>query len=118
VNKDSSFVNIQTFNELNLALRRGDIDAMVTFPPNSGIALDGGYGEKYATSSGKPELLGDALQARHVRWYPNLDVAQIRKVPATLARLGEIPRDTTEELVDFTFLSKATGRPAEELGKR
>jgi ABC-type nitrate/sulfonate/bicarbonate transport system substrate-binding protein len=180
LNRDSSFVNIQTFNELNLALQRGDIDAMVTFPPNSGIALEGGYGEivqtiqaqlydgsffvasgvlasdalvqnrpadvqkvidtyvaqgtkldgdkglrastfqKYATASGRPELMTEALRAKHVLCYPNLDVPQIRQVPATLAKLGEIPRDTSADLVDrldFTFLSKATGKPAEQLGR-
>jgi sulfonate transport system substrate-binding protein len=180
LNKDSTFVNIQSFNELNLALQRGEIDAMVTFPPNSGLAEDGGFGEvvpriqaelydgsffvasgvlatdeliekrpqdvqkvvdvfiaqgtkfdadkqlwveefqKYAASSGKPELLAEALEATHVRWYPNLDVAQIKQVPGTLARLGEIPRDTTNELVDrldFTFLEKATGKSADELGQ-
>jgi len=44
LNKDSEFVNFQNFNDLNLALQRGDIDAMSTFPPNSGIAVSGGYG--------------------------------------------------------------------------
>jgi len=41
-------------------------------------------------------------------------------VPATLARLGEIPRDTTAELVErleYRFLEEATGKPAGELGK-
>lgn len=179
--RDATFVNIQSFNELNLALQRGDIDAMVTFPPNSGLAVDGGFGElvpsiqeslyngsffvasgvlatddlaterpgdvqkvidaflaqgtkldadkalwvrefqRYASVSGEPDLLAKALTDKHVWWYPNLDSDQIRKVPATLARLGEIPRDTTEELVqrlDYRFLEKATGRPAAELGKR
>jgi sulfonate transport system substrate-binding protein len=178
--KDATFVNIQSFNELNLALQRGDIDAMVTFPPNSGLAANGGFGElvpaiqeslyngsffvasgvlatddlatgrpddvqkvvsaflaqgtkldadkglwvrefqRYASVSGEPDLLTQALTDRHVRWYPNLDTDQIRRVPATLARLGEIPRDTTAELVerlDYRFLEKATGRPASELGK-
>lgn len=180
LNKDSTFVNIQSFNELNLAMQRGELDAMVTFPPNSGLAVDGGFGEipagiqaelydgsffvasgvlatdaavekrpndvqkvidvfiaqgdrfdadkqlwvetfqSYAASSGKPELLAEALEAKHVRWYPNLDVAQIKQVPATLARLGEIPRDTTSELVDrldFRFLEKATGKSADQLGQ-
>jgi NitT/TauT family transport system substrate-binding protein len=178
--KDATFVNIQSFNELNLALQRGDIDVMVTFPPNSGLAVDGGYGElvpavqdslyngsffvasgvlatdnlvdkrpddvqkvinaflaqgakldadkalwvrefqRYAAVSGKPELLTQALTDRHVRWYPNLNAEQIRRVPATLARLGELPRDTTAELVqrlEYRFLEKATGKPAAELGK-
>ena len=44
LNKDSEFVNFQNFNDLNLALQRGDVDAMTTFPPNSGIAVSGGYG--------------------------------------------------------------------------
>ncbi len=178
--KDATFVNIQSFNELNLALQRGDIDAMVTFPPNSELAVDGGFGEvvpsiqsalyegsffvasgvlatddlvekrpgdvqkvidafvaagtalnadkalwvqtfqKYATSSGKPELLVKALEAEHVRWYPELDAGQIRQVPQVLAKLGEIPRDTTNELLerlDYRFLEKATGKPATQLGK-
>ncbi|MEV0167586.1 transporter substrate-binding domain-containing protein [Nonomuraea fuscirosea] len=175
LNKDAGFVNIQSFNELNLALQRGDIDAMVTFPPNSGLAVDGGYGEivpailsglydgsffvasgvlatdtlikerlgdvqkvidaylaqgarldadkgawvrefqQYAAAGGNPEPLTRALEAGHVLWYPNLDAQQIRQVPRTLARLGEIPRDTTAELMerlDYTFLEKATGRTA------
>lgn len=180
LNKDSTFVNIQSFNELNLAMQRGELDAMVTFPPNSGLAVDSGFGEippgiqaelydgsffvasgvlatdelvekrpgdlqkvidvfiaqgdrlaadqklwvetfqEHAASSGKPELLAEALENEHVRWYPNLDVAQIKNVSGTLARLGEIPRDTTSELtdrLDFTFLAKATGKSAEQLGK-
>lgn len=180
LNKDSTFVNIQSFNELNLALQRGDIDAMVTFPPNSELAVDGGFGEivqsiqstlydgsffvasgvlatdaliqnrpgdvqkvidaflaqgakfdadkqlwvrefqKHSATGSKPGPLIQALQTKHVWWYPNLDAKQIRTVPQTLAKLGEIPRDTTTELLarlDYTFLEKATGKPATQLGK-
>ncbi len=180
LNKDATFVNVQNFNDLNLALQRGDIAAMVTFPPNSGLALAGGFGElvpaiqdtlydgsffvssgivasdavvanrrddvqkvistylsqgdkldgdktlwvqtfqKYSTTAGRPELLTQALQAKHVRWYPNLDTSQIKLVPQVLAKLGVIPRDTTPELLarlDYTFLEKATGKPASQLGK-
>ncbi|WP_021592432.1 MULTISPECIES: ABC transporter substrate-binding protein [Actinomadura] len=180
LNKDSKFVNIQSFNELNLALQRGDIDAMVTFPPNSELAVDGGFGkivpsiqstlydgsffvasgvlagdavigkrrgdvqkavtaflaqgakldgdkglwvqtfQKYAASSGKSAPLAAALESEHVRWYPDLNLQQIRQVPQTLAELGEIPRDTTPDLVarlDYTFMEKATGKPATQLGK-
>ncbi|WP_255277209.1 hypothetical protein [Actinomadura madurae] len=41
-------------------------------------------------------------------------------MPQTLAKLGEIPRDTTPDLVarlDYTFMEKATGKPATQLGK-
>lgn len=40
---DTTYVNMQAFPDLNLALERGDVDAIVTFPPLSGEAVDGGY---------------------------------------------------------------------------
>lgn len=179
LNKDSEFVNFQNFNDLNLALQRGDIDAMSTFPPNSGIAVAGGYGvevpsinesfydgsffvasgvlatdkliedrpadvqkivdalyaqgeklngdkqlwvdtfAKFATNTDPGALLA-ALNAEQTKWDPQLNEEQLNKVASTLAELKEIPRDTSAELtamLDYTFLEKASGKPASDLGK-
>lgn len=43
--KDISFTSIQNFNDLNFALQRGDVDAIVTFPPLSQQAIKAGYAE-------------------------------------------------------------------------
>lgn len=40
---DARYVNMQSFPDLNLALQRGDVDAVVTFPPLSGKAIAAGY---------------------------------------------------------------------------
>jgi NitT/TauT family transport system substrate-binding protein len=44
--KDVDFVSIQNFNDLNIALQHGDVDAIVTFPPLSEQALKAGYAER------------------------------------------------------------------------
>jgi NitT/TauT family transport system substrate-binding protein len=43
IDSDSTYVNMQSFPDLNLALERGDVDAIVTFPPLSGQATEAGY---------------------------------------------------------------------------
>lgn len=43
IETDAKYVNMQAFPDLNLALERGDVDAIVTFPPLSGEAMDAGY---------------------------------------------------------------------------
>ncbi|UPK73795.1 ABC transporter substrate-binding protein [Nocardioidaceae bacterium SCSIO 66511] len=43
IDSDTTYVNMQAFPDLNLALDRGDVDAIVTFPPLSGEAIDGGH---------------------------------------------------------------------------
>lgn len=180
LNKDSEFVNFQSFNDLNLALQRGDIDAMNTFPPNSGMAVSGGYGVevpaindslydgsfyissgvlasnkliesrpddvqkiidalyaqgekldgdkdlwvetfgKLATST-EPAALLASLHSEQTVWDPQLNEDQLNKVAATLAELKEIPRNTSVELiamVDYSFLEKASGKTAAELGQK
>jgi NitT/TauT family transport system substrate-binding protein len=121
LNKDSSFVNIQTFNELNLALQRGDIDAMVTFPPNSGIAVDGGYGEIVETI--QSQLYdGSFFVASGVLATDELvknRPADVQKVIDTFIAQGT-KFDGDKDLWVSTFQKYATasGKPAEELGKR
>ena len=44
--KDVDFVSIQNFTDLNLALQRGDVDAIVTFPPLSEQAIQAGYAQR------------------------------------------------------------------------
>jgi len=44
--KEVVFTSIQNFNDLNIALQRGDVDAIVTFPPLSQQAMQGGYAER------------------------------------------------------------------------
>jgi NitT/TauT family transport system substrate-binding protein len=43
IDSDTTYVNMQSFPDLNLALERGDVDAIVTFPPLSGKATEAGY---------------------------------------------------------------------------
>ncbi len=43
IEKDATYVNMQAFPDLNLGLERGDVDAVVTFPPLSGEAVESGY---------------------------------------------------------------------------
>ncbi len=44
IETDATYVNMQAFPDLNLALERGDVDAIVTFPPLSGEAEEAGSG--------------------------------------------------------------------------
>ncbi|MGI5489944.1 ABC transporter substrate-binding protein [Microtetraspora malaysiensis] len=176
LNKDAEFVSLQTPTDLNLALQRGDIDALVTFEPNAVIAVMGGYGvpvpsiqdqlydgsfaissgiaarrdfiqnrsqdvqkivdayyaecERYAKdkdawaeefvkfSPGDPKVIRKALD--NIDPYFEMDEQQVRKVAGTLARLGEIPKDTTDALVErlnYDFIAKASGKTAQQLGK-
>ncbi|OLT52696.1 hypothetical protein BJF89_04270 [Corynebacterium sp. CNJ-954] len=44
IDRDTQYMNMQSFPDLNLALQRGDVDGIVTFPPLSGEAEEAGYG--------------------------------------------------------------------------
>lgn len=44
IDRDTQYVNMQSFPDLNLALQRGDVDGIITFPPLSGEAEEAGYG--------------------------------------------------------------------------
>jgi ABC-type nitrate/sulfonate/bicarbonate transport system substrate-binding protein len=43
---DINFRSIQNFNDLNIALQRGDVDAIVTFPPLTEQAIQAGFAER------------------------------------------------------------------------
>lgn len=178
--KDLNFTSIQNFNDLNIALQRGDVDAIVTFPPLAQQAIQAGYAEqapaiqktlydgsffvaggilasdriikedpaavqavinaylpqieKYSRDSGAwmqkyqamtgavidRALFQQAFDDRVIAAYTKLDEEQILKVPATLYKLKVIPADTTAQLLqrlDYSFMMKATGKTAQELGK-
>lgn len=70
------------------------------------------------TSSGDRELMIDAVKPLPIQWEMN-ESSMIR-VAKNLANYKVIPADTGKELVnllDYTYLEKATGLPAEKLGK-
>jgi len=52
LDSDSTFVNMQGFSDLNFALQRGDVDAICTFPPLSGQAVQAGGVEVPEIQSG------------------------------------------------------------------
>ncbi len=173
------FRSIQSFNALNLALQRGDIDAMVTFPPLSEQAIQAGYGHRVAAiqktlydgsfyiASGilasdriirhdpaavqailnsyvaqmnrysrnytawidkfksltgmtvNPALFRQAFEQREIVAYPDLNASQVQRVATILYQLKVIPVDTSARLLkhlDYTFLEKATGKSARQLG--
>lgn len=178
--KDINFISIQNFNDLNIALQRGDVDAIVTFPPLSQQALQAGYAEqvpaiqkslyngsffvsggilasdriikadpvavqallnaflvkideyskdssawmrKYQALTGAvidQALFQQAFDDHVIAAYTKLDEKQIRRVATTLYKLKVIPTDTSAALLqhlDYSFLMKATGKSAQELGK-
>ncbi|MEV0381695.1 ABC transporter substrate-binding protein [Nonomuraea sp. NPDC050643] len=72
------------------------------------------------TGVAEEKSLVDALRKQYIKPALRMDEKAIRSVPEVLTRLDIIKRDTGDELagrLDYTLLSKVTGRSAAELGK-
>ena len=175
INKDVEFVNLNSSTDMNIALRNGDVDAIMQWEPGASNAVIDGYGEPvpqiasslyqqtFQVSSGvaaRKEFVKDepaAAQAvvdgyfksynkvtsDHAYWIdtfaklvqtdrkvleaasknaqPDLGMDQqdIARMMKALADSGTTKKDMFGELkgqLDYTFIAKASGKSAQELG--
>jgi NitT/TauT family transport system substrate-binding protein len=175
VNKDVQFVNLNSSTDMNIALRNGDVDAIMQWEPGASNAVIDGYGEPvpqiasslyqqtFQVSSGvaaRKEFVKDqpaAAQAvvdgyfksynkvtsDHAYWIDTfaklvqtdrkvleaasknaqpefrMDQQDIARMMKALADSGTTKKDMFGELkgqLDYTFIAKASGKSAQELG--
>jgi ABC-type nitrate/sulfonate/bicarbonate transport system substrate-binding protein len=175
VNKDVQFVNLNSSTDMNVALRNGDVDAVMQWEPGASNAIADGYGEPvpqiaanlyqqtFQVSSGlaaRKDFVKDqpaAAQAvvdgfyksyqkitsDHAYWIDTfgklvqtnkavleaasknaqpefaMDQADIARMMKELADSGTTKKDMFDELkphLDYTFIEKASGKSAQELG--
>ncbi|MCQ9367099.1 ABC transporter substrate-binding protein [Brevibacterium sp. 91QC2O2] len=112
VDKDTTFVNMQAFPDMNLALQRGDVDAITTFPPLSGEVLAAGYGSTVPTIQkslyeGSFEV-SSGIAATDSFLEKDRDKAKT-VVEAYMKRLDELQSDPQKWQDDFATTSGGTG---------
>lgn len=176
VNKDVQFINLTSSTDMNLALRNGDVDAIMQWEPGASTAFVEGFGEAvpgvegplydetFKVSSGVAARKGfikdnpAAVQAvidgyyksyqkittDHAYWIDTfaklvqtpkdvleqasknaqpdfgMDQADISRMMKALADSGTTKKDMFEELkseLNYTFITKASGKSAQELGE-
>lgn len=174
IDTDTNVTTMQSAADLLLALRNGDVDAVVTYQPNTAQAVQQGVATEpedlnaeltevasvpsdlFARNdliesnpeavqtivdtfveitdtftdketwvdtalqyqSGDRDLLIDALQSAEP-WY-RLEESEHVSVVQNMAKFGSIPADNSDQVVsmlNYDFLSEATGQSPEDLGK-
>jgi NitT/TauT family transport system substrate-binding protein len=109
--KDLEFVSIQNFNDLNIALQRGDVDAIVTFPPLSEQAIQAGYAERVPAIQ-KTLYDGSFFVASGILASDRLikdDPASLQKIlDAYLTRLNAYAKDHAAWIKEFKAISGST----------
>lgn len=175
VNKDVQFVNLNSSTDMNIALKNGDVDAIMQWEPGASNAVVDGYGEPvpqvasslyqqtFQVSSGvaaRKEFVKDdpaATQAvvdgfyksytkitsDHAYWIATfgklvqtdrkvleaasknaqpeveMDQQDIARMMKALADSGTTKKDMFDDLkghLDYTFIEKASGKSAQQLG--
>lgn len=175
VNNDVQFVNLNSSTDMNVALRNGDVDAVMQWEPGASNAIADGYAEPvpqiaanlyeqtFQVSSGlaaRSDFVKDepaATQAvvdgfyksyqkittDHAYWIDTfgklvqtpkpvleaasknaqpefaMDQEDIARMMKALAESGSTKKDMFEELkpqLNYAFIEKASGKPAQELG--
>jgi sulfonate transport system substrate-binding protein len=176
INKDVEFVNLNSSTDMNVALRNGDVDAVMQWEPAASTAIADGYGEQvpqvaadlyqqtFQVSSGlaaRTDFVKDepaAAQAvvdgfyksyqkittDHAYWIATfgklvqtppavleaasknaqpefgMDQADIARMMKALADSGTTKKDMFDQVkpqLNYTFIEKASGKSAQELGK-